>query len=48
LPPPNTATIVASHIEETAESRQKVAAGLAQLRTKREELPRRKHGNMPL
>ncbi|MEX2626496.1 MAG: acyl-CoA carboxylase subunit beta [Ilumatobacteraceae bacterium] len=33
---------------EPAETRQKVAAGLAMLRTKREELPRRKHGNMPL
>jgi hypothetical protein len=25
-----------------------VVAGLRMLRTKREELPRRKHGNMPL
>jgi acetyl-CoA carboxylase carboxyltransferase component len=33
---------------DPAETRQKVAAGLAMLRTKREELPRRKHGNMPL
>jgi acetyl-CoA carboxylase carboxyltransferase component len=33
---------------DPAETRQKVAAGLALLRTKREELPRRKHGNMPL
>ena len=31
-----------------AETRQKLVAGLAMLRTKREELPRRKHGNMPL
>jgi propionyl-CoA carboxylase beta subunit len=31
-----------------AETRQKLVAGLALLRTKREELPRRKHGNMPL
>jgi propionyl-CoA carboxylase beta subunit len=30
------------------ETRQKLVAGLAMLRTKREELPRRKHGNMPL
>ncbi len=33
---------------DPAETRQKVVAGLAMLRTKREELPRRKHGNMPL
>jgi len=33
---------------DPAETRRKVAAGLAMLRTKREELPRRKHGNMPL
>jgi acetyl-CoA carboxylase carboxyltransferase component len=33
---------------DPAETRQKVSAGLAMLRTKREELPRRKHGNMPL
>jgi propionyl-CoA carboxylase beta subunit len=33
---------------DPAETRQKVAAGLAMLRTKREDLPRRKHGNMPL
>jgi acetyl-CoA carboxylase carboxyltransferase component len=33
---------------EPSETRRKVAAGLAMLRTKREELPRRKHGNMPL
>ena len=31
-----------------AETRQKVVAGLRMLRTKREELPRRKHGNVPL
>ena len=31
-----------------AETRRKLVAGLAMLRTKREELPRRKHGNMPL
>ncbi len=31
-----------------AETRQKLVAGLSMLRTKREELPRRKHGNMPL
>ena len=31
-----------------AETRQKLVAGLNMLRTKREELPRRKHGNMPL
>ena len=33
---------------DPAETRQKIVAGLAMLRTKREELPRRKHGNMPL
>jgi acetyl-CoA carboxylase carboxyltransferase component len=33
---------------DPAETRQKIVAGLALLRTKREELPRRKHGNMPL
>jgi acetyl-CoA carboxylase carboxyltransferase component len=33
---------------DPAETRQKIVAGLELLRTKREELPRRKHGNMPL
>jgi acetyl-CoA carboxylase carboxyltransferase component len=33
---------------DPAETRQKIVAGLQLLRTKREELPRRKHGNMPL
>ena len=33
---------------DPAETRQKLVAGLDMLRTKREELPRRKHGNMPL
>jgi acetyl-CoA carboxylase carboxyltransferase component len=33
---------------DPAETRAKVIAGLAMLRSKREELPRRKHGNMPL
>ena len=33
---------------DPAETRQKIVAGLAMLRTKREELPRRKHGNTPL
>ncbi len=33
---------------DPAETRQKIVAGLALLATKREELPRRKHGNMPL
>src|SRR6187455_786043 len=33
---------------DPAETRQKIAAGLALLATKREELPKRKHGNMPL
>jgi acetyl-CoA carboxylase carboxyltransferase component len=33
---------------DPAETRLKIAAGLAMLRTKREELPRRKHGNVPL
>ena len=33
---------------DPSETRRKIVAGLAMLRTKREELPRRKHGNMPL
>jgi acetyl-CoA carboxylase carboxyltransferase component len=33
---------------DPAETRRKVISGLRMLRTKREELPRRKHGNMPL
>jgi acetyl-CoA carboxylase carboxyltransferase component len=33
---------------DPAETRRKVAAGLDLLRSKREELPQRKHGNMPL
>ena len=33
---------------DPAETRQKLIAGFAMLRTKREELPRRKHGNVPL
>ena len=33
---------------DPAETRQKIVAGLRMLRTKREELPRRKHGNVPL
>ena len=33
---------------DPADTRAKVIAGLHMLRTKREELPRRKHGNMPL
>jgi acetyl-CoA carboxylase carboxyltransferase component len=33
---------------DPAETRSKLIAGLTMLRTKREELPRRKHGNMPL
>jgi acetyl-CoA carboxylase carboxyltransferase component len=33
---------------DPAETRQKIVAGLAMLASKREELPRRKHGNMPL
>jgi acetyl-CoA carboxylase carboxyltransferase component len=33
---------------DPAETRMKIAAGLDLLRTKREELPRRKHGNVPL
>ena len=32
---------------DPAETRQKLVAGLAMLKTKREELPRRKHGNVP-
>jgi acetyl-CoA carboxylase carboxyltransferase component len=33
---------------DPAETRQKLIAGFDLLRTKREELPQRKHGNMPL
>ncbi|MEZ5238935.1 MAG: hypothetical protein R2716_08270 [Microthrixaceae bacterium] len=33
---------------DPAETRIKLIAGLEMLRTKREELPNRKHGNMPL
>jgi acetyl-CoA carboxylase carboxyltransferase component len=33
---------------DPAETRRKLVEGLAMLRTKREELPPRKHGNMPL
>lgn len=33
---------------DPAETRMKIIAGLEMLRSKREELPRRKHGNMPL
>jgi len=33
---------------EPAETRRKIVAGLRVLRTKREELPQRKHGNVPL
>ena len=33
---------------DPAETRIKVIAGLRMLQTKREELPRRKHGNTPL
>jgi acetyl-CoA carboxylase carboxyltransferase component len=33
---------------DPAETRKKLIAGLAMLRSKREELPKRKHGNVPL
>ena len=33
---------------DPAETRRKIVAGLAMLRTKRDELPQRKHGNVPL
>jgi acetyl-CoA carboxylase carboxyltransferase component len=33
---------------QPAETRRKIVAGLGMLRTKREELPQRKHGNVPL
>jgi acetyl-CoA carboxylase carboxyltransferase component len=33
---------------DPADTRRKLIAGMAMLKTKREELPRRKHGNMPL
>lgn len=31
-----------------SETRRKIVAGLRMLRSKREELPQRKHGNVPL
>ena len=33
---------------QPAETRRKIVAGLRMLRSKREELPQRKHGNVPL
>ena len=33
---------------DPAETRQKIVAGFRMLKSKREELPRRKHGNVPL
>ena len=33
---------------DPAETRRKLVAGLELLRSKREELPKRKHGNVPL
>ena len=33
---------------EPSETRRKIVAGLRVLRTKREDLPQRKHGNVPL
>ena len=33
---------------DPAETRPKLIAGLAMLRSKREDLPKRKHGNVPL
>ena len=33
---------------EPSDTRRKLVAGLRMLATKREELPRRKHGNVPL
>jgi acetyl-CoA carboxylase carboxyltransferase component len=33
---------------DPAETRTKLISGLKMLQSKREELPRRKHGNMPL
>ena len=33
---------------DPADTRRKVIAGLEMLRSKREELPHRKHGNIPL
>jgi acetyl-CoA carboxylase carboxyltransferase component len=33
---------------DPAETRSKLIAGLKMLQSKREELPKRKHGNMPL
>ena len=37
-----------SGVSDAAETRRKLGAGLEMLRSKREELPARKHGNVPL
>jgi acetyl-CoA carboxylase carboxyltransferase component len=39
---------IVDDVIDPAETRVKIIAGLEMLKTKREELPRRKHGNMPL
>ena len=39
---------IVDDVIDPAETRRKLIAGLDMLRTKREELPRRKHGNVPL
>ncbi|MDE0194560.1 MAG: methylmalonyl-CoA carboxyltransferase, partial [bacterium] len=35
-------------VVEPSQTRRKIAAGLRMLESKREELPERKHGNVPL
>jgi cytidylate kinase len=44
----DTSFIDIDDVIDPAETRQKLVAGLRMLATKREELPRRKHGNVPL
>jgi acetyl-CoA carboxylase carboxyltransferase component len=39
---------IVDDVIDPAETRQKIVAGLRVLRTKREDLPQRKHGNVPL
>ena len=41
-------TAIAAYLIDPAETRIKLINGLQMLQTKREELPKRKHGNMPL
>jgi acetyl-CoA carboxylase carboxyltransferase component len=39
---------IVDDVIDPAETRRKLIAGFDMLRTKREELPKRKHGNVPL